>query len=207
MNLKIIHAKTVRTVLPMAAALLLLLAVSPGAHAQLTLNLSSPAQNAAPGDTLSFAGTLSNLTAGAVFLNGASFTFSGPAEGLTLDTSPFLSAAPASLPPMGDGDTYRGDFFSVFLSASALPGTYQGTFSVLGGADGDVQAVVASEPFFVTVSPSSAPVPEASSGISLGTLSLLGVLAVQVRRRRTESRPCADATTNVPSITNLPGVA
>ena len=169
------------------------------AQAQLVLNLTPSLQSGTPGSTLLFSGTLSNPTASTVFLNGDGYTFSAP--GLTLDASPFFNNAPDSLSAVGGGsDTYSGGFFNVFVTPSALPGTYAGTFSVLGGADGNAQATVASETFFVSVQPNSAPVPETSSAVSLGVLFGLGTLAIGICRRRKKHIPSADITATVTSI-------
>ncbi len=158
------------------------LAAAP-AQAQLVLNLAPPIQSGTSGSTLLFSGTLSNPTTSTVFLNGDSDTFSAP--GLTLDASPFFNNAPDSLSALNGGsDTYAGGFFSVLIGPSALPGTYAGTFSVVGGADGNAQMTVASEPFFVTVSPSAGPVPEVSSAVSCGLLLCLSGAVLAVRRRK-----------------------
>jgi len=160
------------------------------ASAQLTLTLAPTDQFGSPGDLLSFSGTLSNPTANSVFLNNDSVTFSGPAG---TDGSPFLSYAPFSLDPMGTvngsgapTDSYNGSLFTLTLDPGSLPGTYLGTFSVLGGADGAATSQVASADFSVTVLPSAPqPIPELSSTVSLGLLLALGGLVVIVKRRRT----------------------
>jgi len=167
-----------------AAAALACLAAAPAAQAQtLNFTLNPAVQAGQQGSTFSFSGTLTNPTASTVFLNGDSLTFNGPANGLTLDDSPFLTNAPASLGASGGGsDTYTGGLFDVTASQSAAPGTYSGTFEVLGGADGNAQGVLASQDFSVTVQ--SSPVPEASSSLSLGLLLALGLGGVAVARRR-----------------------
>lgn len=128
MTFKISQLKAFAFALPACAALL---AAAPAAHAQLTLTLT-PASQAGPApSTFDFTGTLTNPTANEVFLNGDSPTFNGPG---TIDGNPFLNNAPLSLGPAGSGsDTYTGSFFDVTLNASAQPGTYFGTFAVLGG--------------------------------------------------------------------------
>lgn len=170
---------------PLALLPLALLAVP--ARAQLTLTLT-PASQAGPApSTFHFTGTLSNPTASEVFLNSDSLTFNGPAS--TLDDSPFLNNAPLSLGPAGSGsDTYTGGFFDVTLNSSAAPGTYFGTFEVLGGPTASDQNIVASEDFSVTVT--SAPVPEASSPVGLGLLLALGMggMALGARRKAAPTR-------------------
>ncbi len=175
---------------PLAVLPLLLLAAP--AHAQLTLNLLPAVQAGNPGDTLYFTGTLSNMTADTVFLNSDSPTFNGPG---TIDDTPFFNNAPASLDPMGTmdangnpTDTYNGPFFDITLNANAAPGTYNGTFTILGGVDGNATDTVATQDFSVTVLPVAA-VPEASSVVSLGVLLALGLggLSVSTRRRKATS--------------------
>ena len=172
---------------PLAVLPLALLAVP--AQAQLTLNLTPAAQAGNPGDILSFTGSLSNPTANAVFLNSDSVNFNGPAP--QPDDGPFLFNAPLSLDPMGTTDangnptdSYTGGFFNVTLNGDALPGTYTGTFTILGGADSTASDTVATEDFSVTVLPAA--VPEASSMISLGVLLALGLgsLAVSAKQRK-----------------------
>ena len=169
---------------PLAVLPLALLAAP--AQAQLTLNLTPAAQVGAIGDTLNFTGTLSNPTLDTVFLNSDSFSFSGPAP----DDSPFLNA-PLSLDPVGTTDmngnptdSYTGGFFNVTLDSSVAPGTYLGTFSILGGADSNAADTVATEDFSVTVLPAA--VPEASSLVSLGVLLALGLggLVISAKRRK-----------------------
>ena len=168
-----------------SAAVLACLGGAPAAHAQLSLTLTPASQAGTAPGTFSFSGTLANPTANTVFLNGDSLTFNGPASGLTLDDSPFLTNAPSSLGASGGGsDTYTGGFFDVTASPSAAPGTYFGTFSVVGGADGSAQNTVATEDFSVSVTGQTALVPEASSVVSLALLLALGLGGVWRAARR-----------------------
>jgi len=180
--------------LPASAVLVFCLLAPPAAHAQaapdpLTLTLTSPDQAGVAGSIFTFAGTLSNPTAGTVFLNGGTPTLNGPLS-VTTDSSPFDSA-PISLAPAGmAGNAYTGDFFSVTAGASTAPGTYFGFFTVQGGADGNVADELASTPFSVTVLAQPAAVPEASTTISFGLLLALGGLLIVVKRRAdSERRP------------------
>ena len=175
---------------PLAVLPLLLLAVP--AHAQLNLNLANTSLAGNPGDTLNFTGTLSNPTLASVFLNSDNPTFNGPG---TTDGSPFLlnPNAPISLDPAGTTDangnptgtdSYSGPFFDVTLDPNAAPGIYNGTFTILGGVDGNATDNVATEDFSVTVLPAA--VPEASPTVSLGVLLALGLggLIVSAKRRK-----------------------
>lgn len=179
---------------------------APAARAQnaapgytLALGFTPSSQFGSPGDTLNFSGVVGNVTQNTVFLNGDSLTFNGPG---TADESPFLNGVPNSLDPMGTvdangnpTDTYSGSFFDVSISPDAAPGTYFGTFSVLGGADADALDELTSDPkntrdpfsqerFSVTVLAPIAAVPEASTTLSFGGLLMLGGLLIVVQRRK-----------------------
>ncbi len=175
---------------PMALLPLLLLAVP--AHAQLDLSLTPSAQTGTAGTTLNFFGILSNPTANSVFLYSENISLAGFAT----DGSPFIFNAPLNLEPMGttDGsgsptDSYTGSFFDVVLDPSVAPGTYQGTLSILGGADPNATDTVATQDFSVTVLPAAIEaVPEASTTLSLGGLLLLGSLAVMQAKMRAKRR-------------------
>lgn len=169
--------KAFASALPAFAILLAALFAAPAAQAQLTLTLTPAGQAGSAPSTFHFTGTLSNPTASEVFLNGDSPTFNGPGS---IDGSPFLNNAPTSLMPTGSTggsgnptDSFTGSFFDVTLDSSAAPGTYFGTFEVLGGPTANDQNIVATEDFSVTVTPS--PVPEAPSVVSFGLLLLLGL--------------------------------
>lgn len=188
MNMKL---KTLAAALPAFAVLLVTLVAAPAAQAQSTTPLTltlTPAGQAGPApSTFHFTGTLANTTTSIVFLNGDTLTFNGPANGLGLDDSPFFNNAPASLGAMGSGsDTYTGGFFDVTVDSSAAPGTYLGTFVILGGADANAQDTVASTDFSVTVTPSSTPEPSQWAAFALGVLGLAG-LTLRARRRTARS--------------------
>ncbi len=173
-----------RFVFPLFApvALCAMLLTAPAAQAQLTLTLTPPNQVGAAGSAFTFSGTLANPTASSVFLNGDSLTFNGPG---TTDDSAFFNNAPFSLDPLGSGtDSYTGSLFTVTLDPAAAPGSYFGTFAVLGGADGSAMDTVATQDFSVTI-PGDAPppVPEASTAVSLSLLILLGGAGVWKARR------------------------
>ena len=169
----------------LAPALLLCFAAPHAAQAQLTLTLMPASQTGSAPGAFHFTGTLTNSTAAEVFLNGDSPTFNGPG---TIDDSAFLTNAPLTLGAMGSGsDTYTGSFFDITLPSSAAPGTYFGTFTILGGLTANDQIAVATEDFLVTVPPPA--VPEASTTVSLGLLLVLGLggTVVSARRRKASS--------------------
>ena len=165
------------------AALCVILVAAPAAQAQVVFQLTPPAQIGSPGDTLHFTGILTNLGASTVYLFGDSATLTGP--GLTLDDTPFFNG-PTSLAPMGEaGDTYQGGFFDVGIdSLTAVPGVYTGTFALTGGADPSSTDPLVSQDFTVIVpGTDAAPVPEASTLVSLGLMLLLGGGALWNARR------------------------
>lgn len=158
----------------LAAAMLL----SAQAHADtLNLVLANPTQSGAPGDTLDFTATASApiTNTGTIFLNSDSFTIDAP---LTLDDSGFLNNF-FSVDP--------GQSFSNLLSAVSIPtgtavGSYLGSFSILGGSDGNTFDVLDTADFEVDVAPA---VPEPTTLLFLAT-GLLG-LAVPIRRKMSRS--------------------
>lgn len=172
-------------VLPASAALLACFSVLPAAHAQapypLSLTFTSPNQTVGPGGALHFTGTLTNTSSSLVFLNSDSVSFNAPVAGLTLDDSPFLTNAPMFLAAGPIGSSYTGDFFDVMVSPSAVAGTYQGTFDVLGGGDTGTYDIVGSQTFFVSVPEA---VPEASTTVSMGLLLALGGGGLMIAKRR-----------------------
>jgi len=165
-----------------SAVVLSALAAAPAAHAQqLDFNFAPKAQAGTPGSVLQFTAALSNpSTTDTVFLNGDTPTLNAP--GLNVNDI-FFSNGPTSLGPVGSGtDTYSGDFLDVTITSAAQPGTYQGTYTIVGGADSNAQDTVATADFSVTVLPAA--VPEASSVVSLGLLLALGLGGVTVAARR-----------------------
>lgn len=114
-----------------SAALFLLTLFCAGARAQLLFTLSPDTQNAAPGQTVTFAGTLTNRFADRIYLNGLSGQFTNGTAG-TVDTDSFFTYVPAFLE---SNASYTGNIFNVSLNNSATIGTtYTGVVNIEGGS-------------------------------------------------------------------------
>ena len=155
-------------------------AMTASAHADaVTFTLTDPLGDLpATGGSLTFDATVSAPASNgaAVFLNGDSFNVDSPA---TLNDSDFFANFPFFLNP---GDSFTGDLFVLTAPASSTPETFQGSFTILGGSDGNASNVLGTVDFTLTVGPESvATTPEPSSIVMLGT-GLLGLAGV-VRRR------------------------
>jgi hypothetical protein len=140
----------------------------------LTLTLTNPVQSGATslGSSLSFDATVTALSTNTadVFLNSDSFNVDAP---LTLDDDGFFLGFPLSLSP---GESYTGLLFTIFLPTSTPNAIYNGSFSILGGSDGNAANDLADVEFQVST------VPEPTTILMLGT-GLSG-LATMIRRKR-----------------------
>lgn len=158
-----------------------------------SLMFDLPVQTIEQGGTLTFAATLAVTgDQDLIFLAGDSIDpspgfgivgFDNPTpETLMLDDTPFFLTFPFEIGSNDPGNPWHFDFFTVDVGALVTPGTYLGTFYILGGDVPDAQDIVASANFQIDVAaaaPAPAPVPEP------GTLVLLssGVAALGIRRR------------------------
>ncbi|MDX2154038.1 MAG: PEP-CTERM sorting domain-containing protein [Bryobacteraceae bacterium] len=156
-------------------AVLAVLFSTGGAAAPLFV-LDNSTRVAMPGEILVFAGSITNEGTDEVFLNGTSFTVSSVL--LWLDDNPFYLNTPVTL--VG-GAHFYGELFTVAIDSLAEPGTYTGTFTILGGSDAQAFDVVGINSFDVTVST----VPEPSTvAMLISAAALLALYRCNVSRCR-----------------------
>lgn len=156
-------------------------AMSVGAASAGEVNVvfDTPDQTASAGATLQYFGTITNTTDGTIFLNSDDLSMSATAGDFTL-TDQFFNTVPISL---GAGQS-SGDIelFDVTITAPFPDnlGTYYGSYTLLGGVDGNASDVLTtpSVEFSTTVTPE--PV--------TSVLLLAGLGGIAVWRRRTNSQ-------------------
>ena len=168
---------------PLLLAVTLLALAATGRADTITAVFLSPVQTGAPGDPLTFGGTITNNAGTDLYINGAGITVAGFGEDDT-DLSPFilnvtgLLADGASIGPF--------DFFTLAIPGSFAPGLYGGTMVVQGGATGDDDAVLGVAQFEVDVQDGGgSQIPEPAS-LALSS-SALGGLLVLLRCRKSRS--------------------
>ena len=134
--------------LPRVALALSLLSglVSP-CQAQFTLSLTPTSTFGEPGDTLTFAATLTNGTADTIDLIAAGGIVNGPSGGLLWGDSAFLGGLPLSLSP---GQSYQNNLF-VSVDPSATSGLYTATYTVEGSQHPLFNTLLATESVNITI--------------------------------------------------------
>jgi hypothetical protein len=164
------------SMLVLGAALLL---SRPASADTITLNLTNPVQTGAAGSTLSFVATVTAplKNGGAIFLNADNF--GSLASPLTGDDDGFFLGFPLSLDP---GDSFTGLLFTISLPPSIVAGPYLGSFSLLGGADGGAQDLLATVNFTVNATSAPSAVPEPGSVLLLAT-GLMGLGVAMAYKR------------------------
>ena len=164
------------------AAVLLVAAVWPRPSRADTIDLTlvQATQTVVQGTTVvGFDATVSNPTAVTEFLNSDGSTTNSAL--VTVDDSPFTglsSVWPLTLAPSGQsGDSFGPALlFNLDLPANLAPGTYTGSFSILGGTDSATFDDIADVNFTVEVT-SAVVTPEPAMLLLLGSgLAGLGLL-------------------------------
>lgn len=158
------------------------LAFAPAAaHAQaFTLTFAPATQNALPGFSTTFSGTITNTTAAALYINGDSVD--PLASGLSVDDTPFYNTFGGTPVLLGAGQTYAlTDLFTV-TDINAAIGTYQGQYSIFGGTTPAASDQTGFQTFNVNVPLS--PVPEASTSLSFAVLLAGGAAMWAFKRRK-----------------------
>jgi hypothetical protein len=142
-----------------------------------TLTFAPDTLSGNPGDTLQFFGSLTNNTSSTVFINNDSFTFAimGAA-----DDSPFLTFAPLSLGPNATSGSF--EFIDVTIPLAQATGTYDGTFTVIGGADDTAQNNLGTGAFHVLVNAAAVPEPGPMLLVGIG-IAVLWLSSIRSRRR------------------------
>ena len=114
-----------------------------------TLTNANGSLQGVPGGTLTYDATVSASASngGAVFLNGDSFNVTGP---VTLNDSDFFSNFPRFLDP---GTSFTGDLFVLTVPPNSPFGTFLGTFTLLGGADGGASDTLGTVNFSLVTTP------------------------------------------------------
>ena len=160
-------------------ALAALLMIAPALRAD-GVDISVTPISGAAGSSVEVVGTVTNNTSNTVFLNGDTFSVTGP--DLSLDDTDFFVNAPLSLDPSQSSGPF--DIFTIDIGASATPGVISPNFfSILGGSDAGAGDVIGTVTFDVTVQGSS-PVPEPSELLLLiFGIAQVGVFGTRLRRQ------------------------
>jgi hypothetical protein len=149
----------------------------------ITITFDQPNQVALPGTTVEFFGTLTNNTTSTIFLNGDALNLNGSSfttNDLFFANAPFFLA-----PGANSGDI---ELFDVSVTSPLIDpaGFYTGTYSLLGGIDGNGQDVLETNPatFSVDTAPATSPVPEPASIALLltGASTLLPIARKRLRK-------------------------
>ena len=138
---------------------ILLFAASPLFGVTLIVDLARQAMEAAPGQTVTYSGTMTNLEPGVVDLNGINITFTGQA---VVDSVVFFSG-PISVAGFGTSDLFP--FFQITVDDPYTDpfGSLLGSFTIVGGIegingyDGNASDVLGSQNFQLDVVPTPEP--------------------------------------------------
>jgi hypothetical protein len=158
-----------------------LLAASTARAGTITMTLDAPVLYGNSGAVLGYSGTLTNTTADVVWLNADNYNLPAGIGPSAFDDTPFFTNAPLFLAANGtSGDI---GLFNITIPAGLANGTFSGgTFTVLGGAGGDSQDILASVDFTVGVGPQPNNVPEPDTLPPLAAGLVVGGLALAIKR-------------------------
>ena len=180
--------------------------LSPAADAQVNITSPNPALfSTSIGQTLSLSATLQNVFSTQVFFTGDNIAFVGAQPGLVeigtptssstvaVDDTPFAGtpSSPRFPAPLAASEQRAVPLANLFIGANAAPGTYNGYFTLQGGATMTSTGDLATQNFRIVVN--AAPVPEASTLLSLGLLAGAFTLGVARSRRRGRENAQADS--------------
>jgi hypothetical protein len=150
----------------------------------ITITFDQPNQFAAPGETLQFFGTITNDTNTTIYLNNDDLN---PGSFSLATNDQFFSNVPISLAPSGQPGDSSGDIelFDITVSNPLLDsgGTYTGTYTLFGGADGGANTA---QDNLVAANFSVTPTPEPSTIYLL--LTGASALVPISRKLRTRTR-------------------
>jgi hypothetical protein len=142
--------QTIRKWHPARLVICLVILASVCPASTITINLNPALLTGLAGTVLTFTGTLDNTSSSTVFLNGAGINLAGFGP-TNEDTSLFFANAPLSL--AGGASTSTIGLFTIGVPGLFGDGSYQGTFTVLGGANPDALVNLGSANFTVQVVP------------------------------------------------------
>lgn len=131
-----------------ALAALALAAISASATS-ISITLDQPTQAGNPGATIQYFGTITNNTGQTIYLNADSLDETDGTTSLTFNDL-FFTTVPLSLAP----GTNSGDI-ELFDAVPSVSGVFTGSYTLLGGSDGNAQDNLGSVNFAATPEPSS----------------------------------------------------
>src|SRR3984957_20533235 len=165
-------------------ALAALLMIAPALRAD-GVDISVTSISGAAGSSVEVVGTVTNNTSNTVFLNGDTFSVTGP--DLSLDDTDFFVNAPLSLDPSQSSGPF--DIFTIDIGSLAAPGVISPIFySILAVCDGGASDVIRAIMLDVRVQ-DTVPVPGPSELLLLLIgIAQIGLWGPSLRAGRKKSR-------------------